>query len=287
MAETWQPGEGGAQKTLRRFLDDAMARYDTGRDIPSIPGVSRMSPYLAFGEISPHQILDAVRKRLQGLPEGSGTSKSGWGYIRQLGWREFSYHLLYHFPHTPTQPLKTDFNAFPWREDPAALHAWQQGRTGYPIVDAGMRELWATGWMHNRVRMLVASFLAKDLLIPWQAGAAWFWDTLVDADLANNTMGWQWTAGSGADASPYFRIFNPILQGEKFDPQGHYVRRWVPELKTLPDKWIHRPWEAPLLILAQAGITPGETYPHPLVDHFEAKERALSALKSLRNTQTQ
>ena len=199
-------------------------------------------------------------------------------YSSELGWREFAHHLLFHFPHTPEQPLREEFAAFPWKPNRKNLRAWQRGRTGYPIVDAGMRELWQTGWMHNRVRMVVASFLVKDLLIPWQAGAAWFWDTLVDADLANNTLGWQWTAGCGADAAPYFRIFNPVSQGEKFDPNGEYVRRCIPELNELPTEWIHKPWEAPPRVLADAGIELGTNYPQRIVDHGEARSRALAAL---------
>ena len=204
-------------------------------------------------------------------------------YGSELGWREFAHHLLFHFPHTPEQPLRKYFDAFPWKRDREHLRAWQRGRTGYPIVDAGMRELWHTGWMHNRVRMVVASFLVKDLLIPWQEGAAWFWDTLVDADLANNTLGWQWTAGCGADAAPYFRIFNPVSQGEKFDPHGDYVRRWVPELDKLPSTWVHKPWEAPADALADAGIELGTNYPWPIVDHREARSRALAALQRIKN----
>jgi deoxyribodipyrimidine photo-lyase len=210
---------------------------------------------------------------------GSGAAQS---YLRELGWREFAYHLLHHFPHTPEQPLRSSFANFPWQNDRVHVRAWQRGQTGYPIVDAGMRELWHTGSMHNRVRMIVASFLVKDLLIPWQDGAAWFWDTLVDADLANNTLGWQWSAGCGADAAPYFRIFNPVSQGEKFDPDGGYVRRWLPELAKLPAKWIHRPWQAPDGELKRAGVQLGQNYPRPLVDHREARERALAAFRKIK-----
>ena len=209
--------------------------------------------------------------------------KAAEGFLRQIYWREFAHHLLYHFPHTPERPLRDDFSRFPWQKNAEQLRAWQHGHTGYPIVDAGMRQLWRTGWMHNRVRMIVASFLVKDLLLPWQEGARWFWDTLVDADLANNTLGWQWTAGCGADAAPYFRVFNPTSQGEKFDRAGEYVRRYVPELANLPAKWIHRPAEAPREVLAAAGVTLGETYPSPMVDHGEAREAALAALKTLRS----
>ena len=202
--------------------------------------------------------------------------------MAELGWREFAYHLLHHFPHTATEPLRPEFKTFPWHDNPDWLKAWQRGQTGYPIVDAGMRELWATGWMHNRVRMVVASFLVKDLFLPWQAGARWFWDTLVDADLASNTLGWQWCAGCGADAMPFFRIFNPTGQGEKFDPNGAYVRRWVPELGRLPDKWIQNPSQAPEPILRTAGLTLGETYPRPIVSHGIAREVALEAYKKCR-----
>ncbi|MCB0346139.1 MAG: FAD-binding domain-containing protein, partial [Bdellovibrionales bacterium] len=200
------------------------------------------------------------------------------------GWREFAHHLLFHFPETTVEPLRQEFEAFPWEEDENHLRAWQQGMTGYPIVDAGMRELWHTGWMHNRVRMIVASFLVKHLLQPWQDGAAWFWDTLVDADLANNTLGWQWTAGCGADAAPYFRVFNPILQGEKFDPQGAYVRKWCPELTLLDTKLIHKPWEASAVELNQAGINLGTTYPLPIVDHQRARRTALAAYDEIRDS---
>jgi len=203
-------------------------------------------------------------------------------YLKEIAWRDFSYHLLFHFPHLPDQPLRAEFAKFPWAEDAAGLEAWQRGRTGYPIVDAGMRQLWQTGWMHNRVRMIVASFLIKDLLLPWQAGEAWFWDTLVDADLASNAASWQWVAGCGADAAPYFRVFNPTLQGEKFDPDGTYVRRWVPELAKLPDRLIHAPWTARPVELQAAGIRLGHDYPTPIVDHGGARQRALEAFKTLR-----
>jgi deoxyribodipyrimidine photo-lyase len=198
-------------------------------------------------------------------------------FLAELGWREFAHHLLYHFPHTTTEPLRPDFKKFAWRTDAAWLKAWQKGRTGFPIVDGGMRELWATGWMHNRVRMIVASFLVKDLRISWQEGARWFWDTLVDADLAQNTLGWQWTSGCGADAAPFFRIFNPVTQGEKFDPRGDYVRRWCPELRKLPANWIHKPDRAPADVLRSAGVEIGGNYPEPIVNHATAREVALEA----------
>jgi deoxyribodipyrimidine photo-lyase len=266
---------------LSDFLGGALADYPRLRDRPDVDGVSRLSPHLHFGEIGPHRVWRAVRRRMEeiGSPE---TTEAGWSYLRQLGWREFAHYLLHHFPHTPCAPLRPEFSAFPWQDDDAALKAWQRGRTGYPLVDAGMRELWSTGWMHNRVRMVVASFLAKDLLIDWRSGARHFWDTLVDADLANNTLGWQWTAGCGADAAPYFRIFNPARQGERFDPSGDYVRRWVPELSRLPAEWIHRPWEAPDGVLREAGVAIGEVYPHRIVDHGFARGRALAALATVR-----
>jgi len=216
----------------------------------------------------------------KGIPEAAWRA---WPFLTELGWREFAHHLLYHFPHTPEQPLRADFARFRWREDPAWLKAWQRGATGYPIVDAGMRELWTTGWMHNRVRMMVASFLVKDLLLSWREGARWFWDTLVDADLAQNTLGWQWTAGCGADAAPYFRIFNPVLQGEKFDPHGAYVRRWCPEIAKLPDQWLHQPWAAPDAVRSKAGLEPGRTYPQPIVRHAIAREVALEAFARIKS----
>ncbi len=279
LRERWNPGEAGAREQLNGFLERGLREYPTGRDRPDQPGTSRLSPYLHFGEISTRQIWFAVGEQCRQAGTGTCTQASRV-YARELGWREFAYHLLFHFPHTPEQPLRKNFDAFPWKSDRENLRAWQRGRTGYPIVDAGMRELWHTGWMHNRVRMVVASFLVKDLLIPWQEGAAWFWDTLVDADLANNTLGWQWSAGCGADAAPYFRIFNPVSQGEKFDPDGDYVRRWVPELNQLPSTWIHKPWEAPADALAVAEIELGRTYPWPIVDHREARARALEALST-------
>jgi deoxyribodipyrimidine photo-lyase len=211
----------------------------------------------------------------------SVNTESSEGYLRQIGWREFAYHLLYHFPETEQKPLRTQFNSFPWKSNSQALMLWQKGQTGYPIVDAGMRQLWHTGWMHNRVRLIVGSFLVKDLMIHWLEGAKWFWDTLVDADLANNTMGWQWVAGCGADAAPYFRIFNPVTQGEKFDLEGNYVRKWVPELKMLPTKWIHKPWEAPKEVLREAKVELGFHYPRPLVEHAKAREEALAAYSQL------
>jgi deoxyribodipyrimidine photo-lyase len=274
----WNLGEEGATRRLHRFINHGLKGYSRGRDHPAIDGTSRLSPYLHFGEISPHQVWDAVQK------PRSRSRQAVDRYCTELGWREFSHHLLFHFPHTPEQPLRKDFKAFPWIYDRRALWAWQRGRTGFPIVDAGMRQLWRIGWMHNRVRMIVASFLVKDLLIPWVQGAMWFWDTLVDADLGNNTLGWQWVAGCGADAAPYFRIFNPVSQGERFDPEGDYVREWVPELAKLPKKWIHRPAEAPPEVLAKANVEIGMNYPKPLVDHAEARQRALKAFEKVKKS---
>ncbi len=275
----WQPGETGARDRLSCFLDEAMAGYSERRDRPDRPGTSRLSPHLHFGEISPHQCWHAVEERLAG--DGLG-SNGGRSFLRELVWREFSYHLLVHWPDLPAKAFRPEFEAFPWNDDPTALEAWQQGCTGYPIVDAGMRELWQTGWMHNRVRMITASFLIKDLLISWQAGEAWFWDTLVDADLASNSASWQWVAGSGADAAPHFRIFNPVLQGRKFDPKGDYVRRFVPELEKLDNAYLHAPWEAPGPVLDAAGIVLGDGYPRPIVDHGLARKRALHAYQAIK-----
>lgn len=271
----WTPGEAGALERLDAFLGGPVNHYRTDRDRPDRPHTSGLSPHLHFGEIGPRQVWAATRAR-------GGDSTDAEKFLAELGWREFSHHLLFHVPTLPERNLREAFDAFPWLDDPAALDAWRQGRTGYPIVDAGMRQIWTTGWMHNRVRMIVASFLVKDLLLPWQAGEAWFWDTLVDADLAANSASWQWVAGSGADAAPYFRVFNPVLQGEKFDPDGDYVRRWVPELARLPGAWIHKPWLAPPLTLEGAGIRLGTSYPRPIVDHAAARDRALAAFAKIR-----
>jgi len=269
----WQPGEAGAARKLKAFLLESASAYAEDRDRPDRAGTSRLSPHLHFGEVSARQIWRVAH---------GGGSRAPESYLRQLVWREFAHHLLYHYPDTPREALRPHFRSFPWLQDAKGLSAWQRGKTGYPLVDAGMRELWQTGWMHNRVRMVTASFLVKHLMIRWQEGAAWFWDTLLDADLANNTLGWQWCAGLGADAAPYFRIFNPVTQGEKFDPEGRYVRRWVPELARLPGRWIHQPWRAPAPVLAAAGVELGRTYPRPIVGHQAARERALAAFASLR-----
>ena len=279
----WTPGEDGAKKRLGYFLKKLAPEYGEQRDLPGVDGVSRLSPHLHFGEIGPRQIWAAARAQAKDsgvFPANAGVQK----FLGEVGWREFAHHLLYHFPETPVKPLREEFAAFPWAGDPGGkkLKAWQRGLTGYPIVDAGMRQLWATGWMHNRVRMVVASFLVKHLRLSWTKGAEWFWDTLVDADLASNTLGWQWSAGCGADAAPYFRVFAPVLQGVKFDGGGEYVRRWVPELATLPDKFLHAPWEAPEEVLERAGVTLGENYPRPIVDHKTARDAALAAFKELK-----
>lgn len=276
----WSPGERGAHRAMKGFLSQAAA-YDDSRDRPDEAGTSRLSPHLHFGEISSRRVWHEVIEH-EAAENATGPSGGAASYLRQLVWREFAHHLLHHFPQTPQRPLRDQFSRFPWRRSKKDLEAWQHGMTGYPYVDAGMRQLWTTGWMHNRVRMMVASFLVKHLLLDWKHGAAWFWDTLVDADLANNTLGWQWCAGCGADAAPYFRIFNPITQGEKFDPQGLYVRRWIPELGKLPDKFIHKPWDAPPAALREAGVRLGTTYPHPIVEHTAARERALAALASIK-----
>ena len=267
------PGERGADRALSRFLEAAVECYPDQRDRPDTAGTSSLSPHLHFGEIGPRAVWHALHEAADEVvrPEAlRGAEAHG----RQLVWREFAHHLLYHFPHTTDRPLREEFAAFPWEENRAGLRAWQKGRTGYPIVDAGMRELWETGWMHNRVRMIVASFLVKDLLVPWQEGARWFWDTLVDADLANNTLGWQWVAGCGADAAPYFRIFNPTTQGQRYDPDGAYVKRFVPELADLDGRRLHEPWRAPD---AQLG-----DYPQPIVDHGQARKLALAAYSRIK-----
>ncbi|MDH4380078.1 MAG: deoxyribodipyrimidine photo-lyase [Vampirovibrionales bacterium] len=288
MGTTWTPGEQGSPQVLNQFLTGGLSKYLDQRDLPALDigeGVSGLSPYLHFGEISPRQIADAVRHKVAN--EGRALNRSEEGYLRQLVWREFAHHLLVHFPTTPTQPLRPEFSAYPWADESLPetqeqLKRWQQGQTGYPLVDAGMRQLWATGWMHNRLRMVVGSFLVKHLRIHWLRGAEWFWDTLVDADLPNNTLGWQWIAGCGADAAPYFRVFNPITQSKKFDAQGDYIRRWVPELAGVSAQWIHCPWEAPPLELLKAKVTLGKTYPYPIVDHTTARDCALEGYEAVK-----
>jgi deoxyribodipyrimidine photo-lyase len=279
LAGAWEPGEAGARARLDRFMAGILRGYGTARDLPGTAGTSRLSPHLRFGEISPRVVWRAAASAGAANP---ALEADAIKFQTELAWRDFANHLLYHYPTLPEANWKSAFDPFPWRDDAAGLTAWQRGQTGYPIVDAGMRELWTTGWMHNRVRMIVGSFLVKHLLIHWREGEAWFRDTLVDADTANNAAGWQWIAGCGADAAPYFRIFNPVAQGEKFDPEGRYVRRWVPELARLPDSLIHKPWTAPPLLLSGSSIRLGSTYPAPIVDHALARQRALDAYASLK-----
>ncbi len=273
----WTPGERGAAARLDTFLEDHLADYADGRDRPDLPNISRLSPHLHWGEISPRQIW----AKLSHVSDPK-TDRSLAKFRSELGWREFSHHLLYHFPSLPDRNWRGAFDAYPWSTSEAHLTAWQKGSTGYPFVDAGMRELWQTGFLHNRVRMVAASFLIKHLRIDWREGERWFWDTLVDADLANNASGWQWVAGSGADAAPYFRIFNPIAQGQKFDPQGDYVRRWCPELAKLPPDAIHAPFDADESVLKAAGVKLGVTYPKPIVDHDAARKAALEGYEKVK-----
>jgi deoxyribodipyrimidine photo-lyase len=277
--DIWTPGEAGAQEALDGFLDRGLTAYPEDRDRPGAPGTSRLSPHLHFGEISPMQVWQAVHAH---AASGQGLDGAADKFLSELGWREFNHHLLFSNPDLARQSFRPAFDGMAWRSDPGGLRAWRRGATGYPLVDAGMRELWSTGFMHNRVRMVAASFLIKDLLIDWRVGEAWFWDTLVDADAAQNAANWQWVAGSGADASPFFRVFNPTGQGERFDGEGRYVRRWVPEIAGLPDKVLHAPWSAKPEQLAAAGIVLGKSYPCPIVDHADARHRALAAYAALK-----
>ncbi len=277
LRESWTPGEAGAQQRLDEFLEGRLEDYAAGRDFPARDVTSRLSPHLAHGEITPYQIF-ARLKRVRAEAKADDVAK----LRSELAWREFCYHLLFHFPALAEKNFNDSFDRFPWAKSQKVLHAWQRGETGYPIVDAGMRQLWQTGWMHNRIRMVVASFLTKHLLIDWREGEQWFWDTLVDADPANNPGNWQWVAGCGADAAPYFRIFNPVLQGEKFDGENAYTTSFVPELKNLDGKFVQKPWAAPQKALAAAGVKLGSDYPVPLVDHDTARDRALAAYKSLK-----
>lgn len=279
MAAAWQPGEAGARAQLQRFIDGGLTGYAEHRDRPDRENTSRLSPWLAFGEIGPRQIVAAVR--FAGAADERLSARDIAKFESEIGWREFAYHLLFENPELATRNFQPKFDGFVWQGEPHHLTAWQKGQTGYPIVDAGMRQLWQTGWMHNRVRMVVASFLIKHLQIDWRSGEEWFWDTLLDADPANNAASWQWVAGSGADAAPYYRIFNPMLQGVKFDPDGDYVRTFVPELANMPAEHIHAPWEAPPATLARAGVRLGVNYPRPIVDHAAARDRAMEAYKAL------
>ena len=276
----WTPGESAAFERLERFLDQDAGHYREQRDRPDLPATSRLGPALHFGEISARQVLTAGRSALASAPAGDSAGIES--FIRELGWREFAIHVLYAFPHTPESPLDARFKHLAWASDPAILDAWKRGQTGIPLVDAGMRQLWHTGWMHNRVRMVVGSFLTKNLGQHWLEGARWFYDTLVDADLAANTLGWQWTAGCGADAAPYYRIFNPILQSERFDPGRAYIRRWVPEISRLPDAWIHKPYDAPANVLSASGVVLGRDYPRPIVDLSASRDRALAAYEPVK-----
>lgn len=265
LQETWKPGEDGARQRLRTFLDGVIDGYAIGRDFPDQEATSHLSPHLRFGEISVRRIWSSTL---------GAAGETGLKFLSEVGWREFNHYILFQNPNLHRNPLRQEFRHFPWRDDPVAFRAWCRGKTGYPIVDAGMRELWHTGWMHNRVRMIVGSFLIKDLLVPWQLGEEWFWDTLVDACPANNPGNWQWVAGCGADAAPFFRIFNPILQGEKFDPAGTYVRRWIPEIRTRDNRSVQRPVDPDDLFSRSS-------YPPPIVNHGLARDRALSALRTL------
>ena len=278
MEKLWKPGEVGAQEKLYDFLDDGLVGYKEGRNFPSQKNVSQLSPHIHLGEISPNQVWYAAKQK----EDETGIEKDLAHFLSELGWREFSYNLLYHFPTLPRENLQKKFDNFPWQENTDFSDKWKKGHTGYPIVDAGMRELWQTGYMHNRVRMIVGSFLVKNLLLHWHEGEKWFWDCLIDADLASNSASWQWVAGSGADAAPYFRIFNPISQGIKFDPEGEYTKKFLPELKDLPIKYLYSPWEAPADVLEQANIKLGENYPKPIVDLKESREKALDAFDKIR-----
>lgn len=278
LSRHWKIGEEAAHETLHDFLDQRLSLYPQGRDFPARAVTSRLSPHLRHGEISARQIWHAAKALAHAEPERAADVEK---FLSELAWRDFNHHQLYHRPDISNFAMNGKYDGVRWREAPAELEAWKTGRTGIPLVDAGMRELWQTGFMDNRVRMLTASILAKNLLIDWRTGEAWFWDCLLDADVANNPGNWQWVAGSGMDASPYFRIFNPIAQGERFDAEGDYVRRFVPELAKLPDEWIQKPFDAPESVLSKSGVTLGETYPFPIVDLKATRARALEAMKAL------
>ncbi len=274
MLKHWTISEAGAQAQLAAFIKQGLPHYKDGRDRPDKRYTSRLAPYLHIGQLSPNQAWHVARQQ--------GDDKHIDQFCCELGWREFSYHLLYYNAALRTQNLQAKFDDFPWKKNASHLTAWQQGKTGIPMVDAGIRELWHTGYMHNRVRMITGSFLVKNLRLHWQHGEQWFWDTLFDADHANNSASWQWISGCGADAAPYFRIFNPVIQGQKFDPKGEYVRQWVPEIARLPDSYLFNPWEAPAETLNVAKITLGQTYPMPIVDLKTSREAALAAYLSLK-----
>ncbi|MDC3085912.1 DNA photolyase family protein [Pelagibacteraceae bacterium] len=273
MTSLWSPGEEGAQSKIDEFILNGLDNYKEGRNFPSNKNVSQLSPHLHFGEVSPNQVWYRAKTK-----EGKlGIKKDLDHFLSELGWREFSFNLLYHFPFLPKENLQKKFDNFPWDNDKDKLKKWQRGLTGYPIVDAGMQELWQTGYMHNRLRMVVGSFLVKNLLLHWHHGERWFWDCLIDADLASNSAGWQWIAGSGADAAPYFRIFNPVTQGQKFDPNGKYTKKYLPVLSDMPDKFLFNPWEAPEDVLRSAGVKLGENYPLPIVEIGSSRQKALEA----------
>ena len=274
MRDTWTPGEAGGHARMKQFMHDALDQYATGRNMPGQALTSMLSPHLHWGELSPAQVWQAATQ--------AGHGQALQTFQSEILWHEFAAYLLWHHPHLPNVPLRPEYARLAWRTDKAGLHAWQAGRTGMPIVDAGMRQLWHIGWMHNRVRMITASFLIKHLLIDWVEGEAWFWDTLVDGDLSANAASWQWVAGSGTDSQPFFRVFNPVLQGKKFDPDGAYVRRWVPELAGLPDRYLHAPWDAPAAVLAEARVFLGRDYPNPVVELTAGRDRALAAFKTMR-----
>jgi len=278
MGSSWIVGEDAAHERFKDFLRNGLHNYKEGRNFPSKKNTSRLSPHLHFGEISPHYIWHTLRSK---NTNEQFCSHDFEHFLSELGWREFSYYLLYHFQNLPHQNFQKKFDEFTWQTDDILLKKWQKGQTGYPIVDAGMRELWQTGYMHNRLRMIVGSFLVKNLLLHWHYGEKWFWDCLVDADLANNSASWQWVAGSGADAAPYFRIFNPVTQGEKFDPDGSYTKRFIPELRNMPVSYLFKPWEAPEPVLKEAGVILGQTYPRPIVDLVNSRKRALKAFSDL------
>ena len=278
LRDTWTPTEDGAHERLAYTLEHVLGPYEDERNRPDLDGTSRLSPYLHHGQISPRQVWFEVEQ----WAAERNRHEDARPFLREIVFREFSYHWVHHYPNTPDETYRDNFRDFPWRHDENRLERWKRGETGYPIVDAGMRQLYETGWMHNRVRMIVASFLTKDLMQHWHAGARWFWDTLVDADLASNTFNWQWTAGCGADAQPFFRVFNPVSQAERYDPQGDYIRRYVPELRDVADDAIHAPWTAAPMLLSEAGVTLGETYPAPIVDHQEARDDALAAYNTIK-----
>ena len=278
----WEPGEKGAIARWEQFKDNGLWRYIEGRDIPSAESVSLLSPHLVWGDISVRSIWHSAKRYIDEQPDENIRSDVD-AFLRQLIWREFAYHQLIHFPIMLHTPLRHQFKEFSWHASDENLLSWQRGLTGYPLVDAGMRELRETGAIHNRVRMVVASFLVKHLLISWVEGSHWFRKTLVDYDAANNAMGWQWVAGTGIDAAPYFRIFNPILQSQKFDSDGQYIRKWIPELGHMPKKYIHVPWTAPEDVLLESGVVLGETYPYPIIDHSVARLRALEAYAQVKN----